>query len=539
MTTRSSTGAHDVEGELAELHRRFRIMEGERKAYTETSQSDIRKQRATIEKLKRENEYLKDELTQVESQSVDHSANQSTTGAISKLQEHIDGLNRKIDAEKTRVGELDRHLKLLQDRIMEQKQELGGVTATRESGLAINRQIKILENRLDQALIKFNQALAENKTLRDQIDSLRRERVVFDNLYKKHEKDLLEQKKEMAGVIEMSNSAYEQRDEAQNRVIQLKEKSDKEIAAFEAEMKELNRIIEQDRKMKDFMKMRETGDKSDGDDKRKKKKGLWDFGSGRGAAGLSIDKVQTYEEGFAKIQAATGITDIDEFVNTFIKVEDQNFSLFNFVNELNNEIEKLEEQIGEIRAEVEKYKSQGINSDNQRKKILKDLEERLLRTESKSEQYDAKHSQSMKIAGSLKGAIQSIFNRIGCNTSTIAELLGNQGVTESNMMQYLGIIEQKANEILQRYHALQTQGAGGETGSAQAGANPAANPNALAQGAALQGPSVPPGSLSFYINPPSTNDEADSEDEDEDDGEDRPLTREELKSKTLRRVSLV
>lgn len=35
------------------------------------------------------------------------------------------------------------------------------------------------------------------------------------------------------------------------------------------------------------------------------------------------------------------------------------------------------------------------------------------------------------------------------------EMLGNQGVTESNMMQYLGIIEQRASEILQAYAASQ------------------------------------------------------------------------------------
>ena len=51
--------------------------------------------------------------------------------------------------------------------------------------------------------------------------------------------------------------------------------------------------------------------------------------------------------------------DIDELVTTFINAEDQNFALFNYVNELNGECEKLEEQIGDIKAEIEKYKGQG------------------------------------------------------------------------------------------------------------------------------------------------------------------------------------
>lgn len=38
-------------------------------------------------------------------------------------------------------------------------------------------------------------------------------------------------------------------------------------------------------------------------------------------------------------------------VTTFINAEDQNFALFNYVNELNSECEKLEEQITDIKLE--------------------------------------------------------------------------------------------------------------------------------------------------------------------------------------------
>jgi hypothetical protein len=52
-------------------------------------------------------------------------------------------------------------------------------------------------------------------------------------------------------------------------------------------------------------------------------------------------------------------------------VQDPNFALFNFVNELNGECEKLEGQISEMRSEIEKYKGQRLSTDSQRKKILK------------------------------------------------------------------------------------------------------------------------------------------------------------------------
>merc|ERR1712010_171045 len=49
----------------------------------------------------------------------------------------------------------------------------------------------------------------------------------------------------------------------------------------------------------------------------------------------------------------------------------------------------------------------------------------------------------------LKGAIQHIFNKIDCNVGNMSDMLADSQVTEANMMQYLGIIEQRTNEILQ------------------------------------------------------------------------------------------
>jgi len=43
--------------------------------------------------------------------------------------------------------------------------------------------------------VKFNESLAMNKNLRERIDTLRRERVVFDSIYKKLERELHEKKK--------------------------------------------------------------------------------------------------------------------------------------------------------------------------------------------------------------------------------------------------------------------------------------------------------------------------------------------------------
>ena len=89
--------------------------------------------------------------------------------------------------------------------------------------------------------------------------------------------------------------------------------------------------------------------------------------------------------------------------------------------------------------------------DTETKKLLNDLAQRLKSTEHSAERYEMKYQDSLKTINSLKIGIQSIFNKIGCNTSAMSEMLADSMVTEANMMQYLGMIEQRTNEILQLY----------------------------------------------------------------------------------------
>eukprot|EP00736_Rhodelphis_marinus_P009779 Rmarinus@m.17933 len=527
---KENSGSQSIDQQLSELQRKYKIMEGDKSKYSEESNNILRKQRNAIEKLKRDNEALREELA-MESRHAKISSSLKASDEIARLQDQADNYTRKLEVEKRRLDELDKQIKIMEQKILEQRHRMGGVNAARDNNLQIQKQIRILENRLDKALVKFNEALAHNKQLRETIDNLRRERVVFDNIYKKLERELHEKKKEMANIIEISNIAYEARDQAQNEMAALKAQADKEQAAFEQEWKELGKLIEQDRKMKDFMKLTEkrgAGEAARGDmgldeeNKLRKKviKGNWGIAKDKAAQQVSLEKVQSYEEAFAKIQAATGISDIDDLVTTFINAEDQNFSLFNYVNELNQEIEKLEEQIAEIKGEIERYKGQGLTTDNQRKKILKELEEKLQTTEAKAEQYDLKYGQAMKTVNALKHGIWNIFSKIGCNTPEVREMLGNQGVTESNMMQYLGIIEQRTNQILQLYAAQQQEEV--DTSVTVLG----------------QGPATPAGATQLQIQPPTTGDDFDSDNEDDsEEDEGRPLQREELKQRAWRNLN--
>jgi hypothetical protein len=58
---------------------------------------------------------------------------------------------------------------------------------------------------------------------------------------------------------------------------------------------------------------------------------------------MYIRNVKIIEDAFDQIKEATGISSVEEIVTTFIKAEEQNYSLYNYVNMLNSEIDTIEE----------------------------------------------------------------------------------------------------------------------------------------------------------------------------------------------------
>jgi hypothetical protein len=606
--------------ELQQLQKEYRNMEMNRRAYAEESQSILRTQQVTIDKLRKDNDALKNDIALI--------MRGSTRGVTSDQQESIQILNdqgekylQSIELEKKNIETMEEQIQVMKQKVLQQRKAMGGVNASRENYLMIQKQIRILENRLDKSLIKFNESSSHNKDLRFQIDDLRRERIVFENIYRKMEKDLQDKKKSMAEIIEISNQAYEQRDNYQMEIAAIEQANRKENEEFEEQMLALSKLLDTDlaiptpssslgQRSKTLVRLNSMNASLLSPSRNRSAGGiglgsLTPKGLGNTASNASLsapsvstannsnaplspsnkekdpgnfevdfrERAQNFEEAFNKIRIATGINDIDELVQTFIKNEEHNFSLFNYVNEQNNEIEKYEEQIAQLREEEMKYAQESGNDVNQHKEILKDLENKLQSTDSMAEKYELRCQDLSRIIESLKRGMQSIISKLdwenvdemnvtvsspgGVNSeNSNAGTVGNTNIpviTEVNMVNYLGILEKKSIELLHQYSQVQ-QLLLSHASSSKASAldilhKPAADVGALsvaidqsdknAQSLVTvlgTGPKVPMGQDHLHVNPPKADDYRSDEDDEEDDDDARPLTRDELKSRTLNRL---
>lgn len=121
------------------------------------------------------------------------------------------------------------------------------------------------------------------------------------------------------------------------------------------------------------------------------------------------NKLQEYQRALDKILEATGAKNIDELVSNFIEAEERNFSLSKYVNELSKENESLDKDILDLKKKIQWYRNQGLDDDNERKKLQKELEQRIQESETEYKKNIVEYKSSIEKIKLIKQNIEEIF----------------------------------------------------------------------------------------------------------------------------------
>ncbi|OMJ85722.1 hypothetical protein SteCoe_12918 [Stentor coeruleus] len=374
-----------------------------------------------------------------------------------------DTLKAKIEQEKQKSQDLDKKITEYQDILLQLRKNMGGVNSGAEKQKKLSKEIKNLENRLDKAMQKYNQTISHNKQLRLEIDKLRKDKNIYEATYKKLQEDLNNKRTEMADAIASAEQAYKNREKALQTLEELKKDNEKEQDKYEKEWNELLSQIEQEKKRKEFIQMKEKEKLKensltdiDPEDEKKIRNLTILSEAEKISTNESVQLVKSYEEALAKIKAETGVETLQDLVDAFLGYEEKNTALLNFVNELTEEIEQLEKQIEEIKSEIARYKQMGALTDTSKKRMLQKMEEKLANMEFKNSINEQRQKESMKTIAFIKEQLKNFIQALDSEDPILKDI-DEEALTEANMMHYLSEVELKANKIIQSYALIQAQ----------------------------------------------------------------------------------
>eukprot|EP00941_MAST-03F_sp_MAST-3F-sp1_P002284 g2284.t1 len=419
------------------------------------NQVHLKTHEAALEKLRKDNEALKQELV-MEQKHSKMLVNPTLKKDLDGIYKKINFFTRKIQEKRLSIKDKEKNILSLRSKNLQQQQTMGGTEASRSNNEMMTKQIKVLEALLEQSLLKYNANIVRNKKLREQIDHIRRDRAAFDLIYKRIEDEIFSFQTDLVATEKRSQIATKKLDEAKVAMERIRERSEKTMQVFEKDWKlqqdELELKTKKNAMETSLASQRALHAETVADASLAEKGGVRSHGRNRKllrgevsedaksghVGGMTREEEQklkhsiarqrwhiaqqrikildhknnlsNYEEMFQKLEEVTGISNANKLAREFTESESKIYSIFRHIKGLEQNNDELQKKITEQRKEIAKFSSpSAAQASYQKNRLLEQLESKLEATKRKTVQYEEKYQQMTKLLTVVKKDIFRVY----------------------------------------------------------------------------------------------------------------------------------
>jgi len=398
---------------------RLGMAAGARKAQYDMLSRSMVKNRDLTRKTKEENKSMQKKLKNLKMGTMS-SAQDPISDVVKKTEKKVMVLKKEYD-------KLAHSNKGKQQRVDEMHDALQTVDLQApgpEDEDAMTRQIRPLENRLDKAMIKYNEAQNIRRTYEQIVKRLREERTGFDSHLKSLEDTMKGKEKDHEDLEILARDAVAARDASRAELETLRIEYEDFIAWTEDQLNEQRAKVAAREEMEAKMSQRE---KARADAQLEAQGELDQAGEnelrqhyvaavlGKAAtkreAHSEEDRVNTYESAFRRIKEATGVSDVNEIIQKFLTQEDTLNRLNDLAKESQARIEQLTEERKRIQQKVVDAKMKSSSTAGNRR-IVDEFEQLLSEAKVKSERIRTKYERLTKVMINVKAGIDHLGDKI-------------------------------------------------------------------------------------------------------------------------------
>jgi len=444
------------------------------------------------------------------------------TETLAALQARGDHFTRQLLQEKQRVSQLEASLNDLTEEITNVRSEnkrkaigllnkhatttknayqrVDGLDPTRLAEINQKKLVSNLEGRLNKALVRQSCIESENHIIKEKIDKLRR-KVANDDINRKEmEKQLKHIQDGVDNVMKRAASASEQSDKIISLHNQLAKENIDERGKFTEKYIEMTKYIDEqnqllessiaqvasdvENKLQSVDAMQSLHTNADQakisrlnpvDEMRALDARLIELerqvNANTESLKLEEEKNESYTESFKRLHQASGLEFTDDIIKAFIQHEEESFSMFNYIQTVNQECDDLLEERMKLEREIGSFRQELDQKETDRKSVVDGYNKRIAEArEEKENLQEANRDRKMtvlKIANNVQGLYIKLKSRLLENDSSppkdlaatikrasserkITMFAGEQ-ISERNILHHVELIERRAIEIIAEY----------------------------------------------------------------------------------------
>ncbi|XP_071495771.1 outer dynein arm-docking complex subunit 3-like [Diadema antillarum] len=405
--------------QISELQRKISLLDGDRKAYYESSQWTIKQNLEAIRKLRGDNKTLHKRLAASKAgddrvldiafkkREVERASLRGKSGkeAIVIMDQKLCEAKKRLNAETAQTQRREKNLNELEVQLDQMHKDASDAEATTAGTSQDATTLRSLENRLDKANLKLHEAEHINRTYLQIKEQMIRDSLTFGNDLDGEENEIARLKEELTEMKAMDRDAqiardvakaelgkheetvYRERREREEALAVLKKQAEEKKAHAERVERRLQRASIQHDELTPEQKQLITGEEEE-------------------------KKIGTFEEAFQAMKEATGVSDLAEVVNRF---ENQN-STYQHLIELKDANEKqvvrLKEEKARLQKDFEEMKYSGEAKLSSGQRMLEEFESHLKKEEERQEECSSKLDKCSKILVQVKAGVAHLADKL-------------------------------------------------------------------------------------------------------------------------------
>ena len=429
------------------------------------------------------------------------------TDTLTALQARGDRFTRQLLQEKQRATQLESQLKDVNDQVSKIRednkkkavkllnmhttttksayQRVDGLDPTRLAEINQKKLVSNLEGRLNKALVRQSSIQSENNDIKAKIDKLRR-KVQNDSVNRKDmEKRLRQIQDDVDEFMKRAAISSDQREkivEQRNLIIrenmEEREKFNNEYSVLCSYIDEQNQLLEHSIAMvaSDVVKKVDKMDENEEDQNAnpaEELRGLDNkleeldrqYEANKKILQQTEEKNKSYEEAFHKLQEVSGLTSTESIITAFVQNEEESFSLFNYIQTVNQECDLILEEGSKLKAEISASVKEQEDQNSKRTSFAENYKRKYEESQAEKERLKDANRQGKLTVLQIAQNVQSLYTKLRCREIDEREIEGpveveddrrltiftGEQISERNILNHMEHIERRAIQIIAEY----------------------------------------------------------------------------------------
>ncbi|XP_058497291.1 coiled-coil domain-containing protein 151 [Solea solea] len=438
---RMSLGAdavkHPLHEQIMEMQRKIQLLEGDRTAYYESSQSSIKKNRESIHQLRQDNKRLHRKLAEAKAGD-EHVIKVAfhNRGSEKHAFRNMSGkdaqttLDQKVLSKMKQLNALKHSSQTYQQRLDELRTEYKRKVPDDSSGAqaADTRtqrkeedamKLRALENSLEKAQFKCKEAENIMTNYLKLKAHLQEESLSFQGQLDSLEAEILKHREELHGLRVMNNDALISKEAAKAELQQQEEVFNKERKERESVLASYRRRVEEHKAQAEKVDRRAQRTAMQPDELSSEVQRSTTRMTGEEEKSISV-----LEETFHRVKEATGVTDIQEIVQCFVAQKETHQHLEKLKAENEEVLQQLKEQKELLHQQFQDMKYSGENKLSSNEQTLEECEQRLHAQNQRCEAAKENLDWLVKTLSTVRAGVEHLADKlqhIALSEDTVAE----------------------------------------------------------------------------------------------------------------------